>query len=310
MSQALAATTQHSVEVFTRDQLDLLKRTIAMGTTDDEFKLFVATCGRLGLDPFARQIHCTKRKTKVNDSWVDVMSIQVGIDGFRIQAARTGKYVGQDGPYWCGPDGVWKSVWQGPGYPIAARVGVFRSDSAHPLWGVAHWNEYCQTTRDGKPNSMWARMPCGQLAKCAEALALRKAFPAELSGVYAPEEMGVPHEPERPAARPRPVVPALAPPIIDVAPEDERITAPDEVDPELVMQALLDDGRQALAEGDWEVAGAIGKRLTGEHKDAFRTEFKAAKDSTRGAAGVKAALKKQLADVPTFEGERQPGEEG
>jgi phage recombination protein Bet len=301
---ALATTNGHAIagtDVFTRDQLELLKRTIAMGTTDDEFKLFVATCGRLGLDPFARQIHCTKRKTKVDDSWVDVMSIQVGIDGFRIQAARTGKYIGQDGPYWCGPDGVWKSVWQGPGYPIAARVGVFRSDSGHPLWGVAHWNEYCQTTRDGKPNSMWARMPCGQLAKCAEALALRKAFPAELSGVSAPEEMGVPHEPERPAPRKLEQLPPKRSTIIDaegtidVSPEDERIMAPDEEDQELVMQALLDDGRLALSESMWDVAKKIGERLTGDYQATFRAEFKAAK-----------AAAKKPAPAPRM---REPGED-
>ena len=71
----------------------------------------------------------------------------------------------------------------------AARVGVFHREFAQPLYAVALWSEYCQTNKDGAPSSMWSRFATVMLAKCAEMLALRKAFPAELSGLYSAEEM-------------------------------------------------------------------------------------------------------------------------
>jgi phage recombination protein Bet len=174
-----------AVAQFNDTQMRLIRETVAKGTNEAEFRLFIEVCQYHRLNPFARQIYAVVRDGFQGRQ----MSIQTSIDGYRLLAERSGKYAGQDGPQWCGEDGEWKDVWLSDKPPVAARVGVLRNDFKMPVWGVAKYKSYVQTKKAGEPTTMWAKMPDVMLAKCAESLALRKAFPAEMSGIYTREEM-------------------------------------------------------------------------------------------------------------------------
>lgn len=151
---------------LTEEQISVLKNTIAKGATDAELALFVNYCKKTGLDPFSRQIYLSKRSEKVNNEYVETRRPETTIDGFRLIAERTGKYEGQQGPFWCDVDGVWKDVWLSAKPPVAAKVGILKSGFREPLYAIALYVEFVQTTRDGQPNSMWRKMPANQLAKC------------------------------------------------------------------------------------------------------------------------------------------------
>lgn len=185
---ALSATDE---QYFSRTQIDTIKSVLCRGITDPELALFSEVCRKTGLDPFAKQIYPIKRSQWDADlrQSVEKLTIQTGIDGYRLIAERTGKYQGQAPFQWCGEDGKWVDVWTRQEPPVAARATIFREGFVQPLVRVARWGAYVQTKKDGSPVKMWATSGPEQLAKCAEALALRTAFPQELSGIYTSDEM-------------------------------------------------------------------------------------------------------------------------
>ena len=163
-----------AIQHWTAEQTALISSTIAPGCSSDELKLFAYACQRTALDPFSKQIYAIKRSGK--------MTIQAGIDGLRSIAERTGQLDGSE-TYWCGDDGDWRDVWLGSKPPAAAKTIIHRKGASYPFVGVARFDDY------NAGQGLWSKMGATMIAKCSEALALRKAFPADLSGVYTTDEM-------------------------------------------------------------------------------------------------------------------------
>lgn len=161
---------------LSKEDVDLLQRTICKDHTPDEVELFVNYCQTKGLDPFGREVYSIKRQGRP--------TFQMGIDGLRGKAEETGEYNGQE-TEWCDENGKWVDVWVSNLPPFASKVSVFRKGIDKPFVGIALWTEYKPSDND----FIWKKMPSNQLAKCAEAIALRKAFPRKLGGLYASEEM-------------------------------------------------------------------------------------------------------------------------
>lgn len=186
--QSDAILTPRPIE-FSAEQVELIKTTIAKGSSDDELDLFIATCRRTGLDPFLRQIYAVKRYDASENK--SVMAIQVGIDGQRLIAERTGLYDGQDPVEFLDENGQWSEVWTGAGdHPVAARCAVYRKDwsTGRKATATVRFQSYAQTYKKNNSTFLmptWAKMPDVMLGKCAESLALRRAFPAEMSAIAA-----------------------------------------------------------------------------------------------------------------------------
>lgn len=184
---------QHQVSTrleFTSDELQTIKNTICRGVNDTEAALFIETCKSTGLNPFLHQIWAIPRNVKVGDRWEKQMTIQVGVDGYRVirdrlvDAHGNALFDGMEGPQWSDDNGrSWSDYWDSPKPPKLARVAIYRKGISRPFVAQARWDAYVQKEQGGQPNSMWRTMGAEQLAKCAEVLALRRAFPADMNAL-------------------------------------------------------------------------------------------------------------------------------
>lgn len=181
-------------------QLAALKAMGIKNASDGDLLVFFHHCQKTGLDPFARQIYLLERRTRVNGEWVYTQTIQVGIDGFRVNAQRVaqrqGIHLAYDNTIWFDSDGGEHKVWLKPEPPAAALVTVVKvlSDGTRlPIPGLAKFESYAAygQTKEGKRylQAQWGVMPDHMIEKCAEAFALRRAFPQDLGGMYVEEEL-------------------------------------------------------------------------------------------------------------------------
>lgn len=185
--QGTALTIQDGQTEFSASQVATLRQLGVENATREDLAVFFHQAVRTGLDPFARQIYMIGRWTKQGTK----QTIQTGIDGYRLIARRATdkahETLGYEDTLWCGDDGKWTDVWLSKNPPSAAKVTVLRNGERFSA--VALFSEYAGTTKDGSYTQMWATKGAIMIAKCAEALALRKAFPQDLSGIYTAEEM-------------------------------------------------------------------------------------------------------------------------
>jgi phage recombination protein Bet len=175
---------------WTPDQAAVLQQSgIDNQVAPAELSAFLHLCQRTRLDPFSRQIYLIGRWD--NRQQRKVYTPQTSIDGYRViahrAAAEAGHALGYEDTLWCAKDGRWQDVWLAEEPPAAAKVTVIRNGMRFSA--VARYAEYVQTKKDGGPSGLWGKMPATMTAKCAEALALRMAFPHDLAGVYTAEEM-------------------------------------------------------------------------------------------------------------------------
>lgn len=249
---------------------ELIKNTICREASHEELEIFLHVCARTGLDPFMRQIYPVMRNVKISrnpDKWGKVMIIQTGIDGFRLIAERTQKYTPGREPTFVYD--AHKKMLSATSY-----VKKLTSDGQwHEVAATAYFEEYVQKDKDGNPSDFWRRMPHLMLAKCAESLALRRAFPAELSGIYTSDEMSQADTIDLPTTPPAISPP---PPVDENVTEEQLLTIQSKADllPKEEIEAILKARNlKSFAEVKKKQFQACVELLEGEAKKALEKEL-------------------------------------
>lgn len=200
---------------YTGSQLSLIKRTVAKDCNNDEFDLFMEVCRRAGFDPFRKQVYAFVFSKDKPDK--RQLAIVTGIDGYRVVAARNRDYRPDEKPARITYDEALKNPDTNPLGIEKAVVSAYRFAEGgwHELSAEAYWDEFAPIEEEydwvdtgevwqdsGKPKKTkrptgkaklakdsWRKMARVMISKCAEAQALRKGWPEELSGIYTDDEM-------------------------------------------------------------------------------------------------------------------------
>lgn len=170
-----------------------LKNSLYTGARDESIKMVLDYCKAAKLDPMQKPVHIVPMSVKNaltgKYEYKDVVMAGVGL--YRIQAARSNQYAGVSEPEFgedvkCNLGGVEIT------YPKWCKVTVKKlvNNTIVEFTAKEYWLENYAAKKDtSTPNTMWQKRPYGQLAKCAEAQALRKAFPEIVSQHPTAEEM-------------------------------------------------------------------------------------------------------------------------
>ena len=169
----------------------LVEAIFPSATSTESVVLALSYCKARGLDPFKRNVHIVPIYSKELGGMVD--TVWPGIGELRTTAFRTGEYTGR-GPTDYGPDITKKIGALEVTFPEWASLTVYRTVKGQRVAFAGprvYWLETYATRRrdEDTPNDMWRTRPRGQLEKCAEAAALRAAFPEEVGSDYINDEV-------------------------------------------------------------------------------------------------------------------------
>lgn len=178
----LATQQQSAIVAQTEDELiRVLQNSLYPGANIGSVQMVLGYCQAAGLDPMQKPVHIVPMWDSKSGSMRDV--VMPGVNLYRTQASRTGRFAGMSDPEF-GP--MVETTLGGAAirYPEWCRVVVKRlldNGTVAEFSAIEYWDEN-YAMKGGKeksiaPNAMWAKRPRGQIAKCAEAQALRKAFP-------------------------------------------------------------------------------------------------------------------------------------
>lgn len=196
MSNALAKTESTGIALSEPELLKVLGSSLYPGASPESIKMVLGYCKAAGLDPMQKPVHIVPMWDSKSGGMRDV--VMPGVNLYRTQAMRSGECAGVTEPEF-GPDTTESLGGVQITYPAWCRVTVKRrlpTGEIADFTAREFWREN-YAIKGGKeksiaPNAMWAKRPYGQVAKCAEAQALRKAFPEIASQPTAEEMEGKP----------------------------------------------------------------------------------------------------------------------
>lgn len=183
-------------EIKTLEQASIIPK----GTPQGQIQVFARVCQEKGISPFSKEVHLLSYNTREGVKYATV----IGIGGLRRIAAETGEFAGCDDVIFdLAADGSFRTfadIKKAEGkdkWPISASCTVYRIVGGQrvPFTATVLFEEFAATYKDRKTGQTkmkgnWSTMPFHMLAKCAEAMALKKGFSDQTNGLHIPEEQG------------------------------------------------------------------------------------------------------------------------